>query len=334
MKTKNQQRVRIYSPEDLNSRWYLYYTVDGKMIKLYSDLGKHKTYRKRLEAASELASELDAKIGKGYYGLIPFDVPYRVYVGDALNKGLVAKKDSISHKTFLDYSCALRFFLKGLDDLCLGELMAEELNRKHVKAVMDYMANKHNWKPLNYNKHMRYLKTVFAEVVELGIIAENPIRDIKTKTVIKTYDAHIPFDDETHKIVFNNMREEYFNFYVFCSFIYYCGIRPKELSLLKCSDIDIKNQQINISSESSKTNRKRIVPILGTILDDLMKFDLSNPNNYLFGYKGCPKNNKNAYTNFCPSPLPMSKNSASEAWRQHVKRVSIYLKNLDFTPGF
>ena len=72
--------------------------------------------------------------------------------------------------------------------------------------------------------------------------------------------------------------------WLFCQFIYYCAIRPNELTQLQISHINLDKKNISIPSYISKNKKQSVVTIPESFINDLKKLELQElpPEYYLF----------------------------------------------------
>lgn len=124
--------------------------------------------------------------------------------------------------------------------------------------------------------------------------------------------------DKEHQTVFNKLKELHKNYYVFCSVVYYMGIRPGELIKIKCSDVLMEKEVIIVGSKNSKNKKARVVPIIGTIKEHLANFDLSNPDYYLFGSHTTSRTPGLVSNYFSPNPFQIKRKYPTDLWRRIV----------------
>ncbi|MDV4026057.1 integrase, partial [Elizabethkingia anophelis] len=246
---------------------------------------------------------------------------------DALDFAMEKKKAVLSPKSYLDYSCTVNFFKLAISHLKFNKLPISNCQRIHVKSVLDYLQEERSWTAKNYNKHLGYIKSVFSELVEWELISSNPVRDIRTQKEEKT-ESNIPLTDEEHKIVFDFLKKRNYNFYVYCSFIYHCGIRPYELTQIKCKYINLEENLIFLPAEITKNDNDSYVPILGNLKELIKNFDLSNPEHYMFG-TWIPNGGRHSQRSwFCPNAYRVKRDTATKLWNTLVKKELGINKNL------
>lgn len=313
--------VRIYSPTDMNARWYVYiYNNETQKIikKIAKGINNHVDYASRMAASEALKSILELKLKEG----INIDSSSKqklksLKVCDALDFGLEKKEASLKKKSHGSYGGTVNFFKKAIIELKFQNIMIADFERFHVKSVMDHIQKERKWTGKEYNKNLGYIKSIFSELVEWEYIKSNIIRDIRPKKEEKT-EGYVQATNKQHKLIYGHLKKIDYNFYLFCSIEYYLGIRPNEILLLKCGDINLEIEVIRILSEDAKDGSYRYVPIFEPILKMLKKLNLSNKDHYLIGRPksyGC-RFFKNEY--FCPNPYPIKRDTATRKWKEYV----------------
>lgn len=313
--------VRISSSTDMKYRWYVYvYNTETQKIikKISKGLNASNDYSERMFAAEILKTTLELKLKSG----IELNPALKkktesVKVCDALDSGWEKKKSDLKKGSHGNYECAVKFFKASIIKLKFNNINIHEFERFHVKSVMDDIQKDRNWSGKEYNKNMGYIKSIFSELVEWEYIKSNIVKDIKPKKEIKT-EGYILATDKQHKKISKHLRETDYNFYIFYSIEYYLGIRPKEILLLKCGDVNIEHKIIRIASEDAKDNSYRYVPIFEPVLSLLKKLNLSNKDYYLIGRPkpyGC-RFFKHEY--FCPNPYSIKRDTATRKWKEYI----------------
>lgn len=306
-------------PLESGKDWYVWFRFNGVLKFVKTGINKIPDYTERLEETNALADVLKDKLQKGW---IPTKKEKEVekitlLFNNALDFGLEKKKPSISEKTYLDYRCTVRFFKSSAKRLDFDRINIANCERFHVKSIMDDLQQQKKWTAKNYNKHIGYIKSIFSELVEWEQIKSNVVRDIRMQKEEKT-EGYIQLTHDEHVFVFAHLKEIDFHYYIFCSMEYDMGIRPKELLLLKCGDVDLKNGIVKVGSGASKNKKTRFVPIIGNTKNLLENFDLSNSEYYLFG-RPKPygaKFFKHEY--FCPKPYSIRRTTATNKWKKYV----------------
>ncbi|NAW50732.1 hypothetical protein GNY06_04810 [Elizabethkingia argentiflava] len=262
-------KVKHY-PLESTKDWYVWFRFNGgNPIRIKTGLNKIQDYNERLEEATALAEVLKEKLENGWIpnaANIYKSSIEKLTLYSALDFALEKKKSQLAHKSFLDYKCTCRFVKVYAKKMKFDRMYVNSCERFHIKKIFDKLQLDRNWTAKNYNKHLGYIKSLFSELVEWELISSNPVRDIRTQKEEKT-ESNIPLTDEEHKIVFDFLKERNYNFYVYCSFIYHCGIRPYELTQIKCKYINLEENLISLPAEITKNDSDGFVSILGNLKD-------------------------------------------------------------------
>lgn len=310
---KNNLEVGIYSPKDLKQVWYVYIydTNQQKIINKFSKgINKFYTIEERQFHAEALKRAVELKLKAGWSpevkkSKLPSPKTQQYLIEDALEFSLERLALKLEPKTIQDYSGTKRFFLQALKRLDWSGCDISEYEQYHIREAMLNAKQHRKWKNKNYNKHITYLKAIFTQLKKDYVISVNPVHGISSEKEEHT----TPYETLTPKeqtIVFKYFTEVRPNFLTHYKTIYYCGIRPKELLFIKCKMVDIKNALFVLDEEITKNDKPRRVPIPNDLLKDLKKFDLSNPEWYLFG------------ENYKPGFQKRGMNSSSNYWKTHV----------------
>lgn len=312
-------KVKSY-PIESGKDWYVWFRFNnGNPIRIKEGINKIPDFNERLENANILAEILHEKLIKGWIPIKQKAVITKdsLTLSQAIDFGLEKKKASISEETYKDYRNMVNWFKNAAEKLEINLIPISTCERYHVKLIMEHLHKEKKWTNKNFNKNLGYIKPIFSELVEWEYIKTNFVRDIRSKKEIKTEGYIRPTLEQKQKI-FEHLKSIDYNYFVFAAIEYYLGIRPKEILLIKCCDIDLHNRTIKISPEDSKDASYRYVPILKPVLDLLLKMDLSNPNFYLIGRPkpfGC-RFFKHEY--FCPNPYPIKRDTATRKWKEYI----------------
>ena len=312
-------KLKTY-PLESGKEWYVWFRFNGgNPIRRKEDLNKIHNYDERVQYGNALAEILEERLKKGWIPSSSKAIITRdsLTINEALDFGLEKKRLSLAKDSFKDYRCVVNFFKTTSKKLKFDRIPISACERFHVKSIMEDLQVEKKWTNKNYNKNIGYIKSIFTELVEWEHLKSNIVRDIRAKKEDKT-EGYIQPTAEEKRLIFEHLKKIDYNFFVFCCIEYYLGIRPKEILLLKCSDVNIKNKTIKILPEDSKDSSYRYVPILNPVLELLSNFDLSNPTNYLIGRPkpyGC-RFFKHEY--FCPNPYPIKRDTATRKWKEYI----------------
>jgi len=298
---KNQELAQIvaYTPPRLyvGKEWYVgWYSYDPilqgqrrKKIKLNHIPNKVE----RRKYANDLIIRLLEKLRKGWNPWIATEnsLSYSTFI-DVCNhySKLVTKKaqDGLYRSdTYTSYMSYLRNLKKYNEELKLPIIYIYQFNKQYIIDFLEYIYIDRNNSAQTRDNYLGWFKSFSDFLTQNGYLKEKPTEGIETfsKWTKKKEREYIPEDvliKARKKIEDINK-----NFLLASYILFYCFIRPKEMSRLLISDINLKNRTIVIKSDQSKNRRSAPITLPVKIIHlmiDLKVFD--NPGNYyLFSKK-------------------------------------------------
>ncbi|MGN1221261.1 MAG: tyrosine-type recombinase/integrase [Candidatus Cryptobacteroides sp.] len=159
-----------------------------------------------------------------------------------------------------------------------------------------------------YNNYLRFFIIMFNWMKERSHIDINPFEGIKRKSKKLTKKKRrVLTDDELSRLI-AFLETENSNYLLICLLCYYCLIRPKEISMLKCKDIDISRHTVRISEDIAKNDNTSFRTIPDQLMKRLAKVNLKNGDYYLFSGK-----------DFTPGKERIWSQKISDYWGQVVR---------------
>lgn len=300
---------------------YLYYNVSQVVVKkYYKGINIDPDPAERLSAAQDLQMALRNKLKSGWVPKtketsLPEYKPPIVFICDSLDIAINEMRKRLERKTVQCYECTVRFFQEMLVIFKWDKTYLHEFRIEHVEQLMKSISNARKWSNNEYNKNVTYIKAVFTQLVNDRFIKENPAHGIvsKKKEKRKGYET-LTAKEQTR--VIKHFKKVHPNFATWLKTLYHTGMRPEELRNVKCSMVNLEDEWIQLNEYITKTDDNRKVLIPKDLKNDLSKFDLSNPEAYLFGKFGI------RYTNyekdFQPSMNQLGINRANKIWKEEV----------------
>lgn len=317
--------VRIYSPENLNERWYVYVydTINRKIVqKFYKGINTVLEYQERMIRCEVVKESIEKEIKSGIVPKSekkvlpqPEDLGYNII--QAFDFAFKVFEKNLAKKTNQDYNSIYRAIKPEIINLGWENQNIRDFETYHIKLLLDATKQAKTWSNIRYNKGSNVLRSVFTVLKKEFIVKSNPAQGLEYLDEEESTPINLITPKEQTQII-NHFKMVCPNFNVFLKIIYQCGIRPNEIRQIKCSMIDL-NGNIFILPKSITKTRARKVPISNDLKADLLKFDLSGPDNFLFGISSpyCRRKNKL----FIVSPYQLSINVAGNLWRENVRDI-------------
>ncbi len=311
-------KLKAY-PENSDKEWYVWFRFNGKPVQRKKGINKIFDLKERKLEGLALAEALRIRLEKGW---IP--------------KSAQNYTEKIDRKTILEvaelsfelkakqvdevksYRTAINFFIKALKDLKMQHLNSHSFERSHAKRVLQHLKEKRGWTNQNHNKYLGLFRTILYEGLDLGYFKTNPFGEIRNLKVVKKL-SNIPPTDEEMQLICQELKEKNYGFYVFFMVEYYCGIRPKELILLKIKDLDFENRYIKVQEENAKNDKFRKVPMIGNVYDLLITCKGLDEDFYVFG-TWVPNGGRHSQKNwFAPNPYKLKQDTPNRQWKKLIK---------------
>jgi integrase len=317
-------KPKIYKGTGKNKEWYIWWRYNKKLFIKRDDINRIKDLKERLLEAEAISNYYFNKLRSGWNPLVP-DLEaiegLDLTLSDALDFAMDKKKSRLSHKTYLDYQCTIRFCKDAIRTLNLGKLLVVDTKRVHIKTIMETMMKQRKWSNLSYNKNLNYLQAVLSELLQWDIIPINPGHNIKHLQV-NEYISNVPATPEEHKIIKEHLETFHVDFGRFVQTLFYTGIRPVELTRIQISYVDMINRIITLPGSITKSRKERTVPINNSLYEIFESMNIfSYPGEYyLFGsFREKGKGNIGSHKDFICGPTQLKRDTATNRWRKIVK---------------
>lgn len=274
---------------DLKKRWYVGYffkhpeTNEFKLFQIWIS-NKFNTKQSRYKEASIIIETWSNKLKGGFNPFADQDKKLKT-ISESVEFILILKEKSTKKRTYQTYKSILKLFRNWLKELKYINMPIDYFNKNHAQEFFDYLLTK-DIKGRTYNNTLSAMRTIFNELLSREYIIRNPFALVKT---IQQIEPNInSYSIKELKAMQEHISKTNSGLWLFCEFVFYCGIRPAELVLVKISDIDLNKGQIVIQASNSKNNKSQIVEFPEPLFKSLLGKNLqSYPEDYyLFSKEG------------------------------------------------
>jgi len=317
--------VKIYTPKNRVGDFYvyLYDTLSQEVIKkFYKGINIYPDHEERLSAAEDLAKAVNIRLRGGWSpkkkSVLPSLIIESIDIGQACNKALELLKERLSNGTYDNYRCTTKFFNTEVKKQKWDKEPLTNLEAHHVEIILLNQKEERNWTNKEYNRQRVILQSMFKVLLKKSFIKENVVSKVPILIGEKIH-PYIPLTPKEQTIVVDHFKQILPNYNVWLKTLYHTGLRPGELRFMTCGMIRLNggdDDLLILPEEIIKTDRKRIVPIPEDLKKDLLKFDLSNPDNYVFGR--WKKRGGYSHEDFKPSPNILGINTGNHVWKNEV----------------
>lgn len=270
---------RAFDPESRKMR--------RKTIKLnhINGIGARKQY------AKDLIKRLNAQLLKGWNPWICKDSAnlktfeeavgrYESYLERMNESGLYRKETYAGYKSFTKI---LKEYVRLTPIYYIYQF-----DRQYCTNFLDYIFIERNNCAQTRNNYLTFLRIFSGFLVEKGYLKERPTDGIKpiNKRLIKKSRTDIPVATVAEIGVW--CREHDPHFHLACLLLYYCFIRPVEMTRLRISDFNIRQSTIVMRPEISKNKELQTVSVPSKVLKYAIELGIFEApmQDFLFSVKG------------------------------------------------
>lgn len=253
--------------------WYCYFTIDGKRKHHKLCLAEEVTKSQATELAIRwYRNELEPQLRKK-------QVPIEKYVAGFLDHCYSHQKT----KGYKRYKVALEWFLEYLRKNYPTLIYLGELDYEIGEGFIEWRKTNNRYKKKTafrtINNDMTIIKTALGRAVRLGLIINNPFREVKplSLTVAQSKNRSEMNPAETNEgrrltqqeidLLLDNAGAFYDVIYTLLS----TGLRLNELRQLTWSNIDEDSKHIFVDGDLKNQNSRRFIPVTKQLLQLLIK---------------------------------------------------------------
>ena len=319
-----------YTPPKLTRGkiWYISYYVQDpltkKLRRMRIKVNRGKTVKEKNAAARAIMGRLSEKLALGWNPLLERQAP-KAYkkLFDALDNFIDAKSRELEPNSMRSYNSfvrTLRNWLQnhGCDDSTYVCAFTEDM----AIDFMEGIESNPKISPRTYNNYLLFCRVLFDWMIERSYISENPFASIRRKTKKLTTKKRRAFTDEELVRLWTFLQDANPEYMLVCQFCYCCLLRPKEIALLKCSDIRPESQTVLVRGEIAKNDNTSSRTIPDSMMPFIRKLDLSRPDLFLFG--------KHKNYDFKPGKEAAEERKIAKYWSEVVRKECGFPMELAF----
>lgn len=325
---------------DITKSWFVYFdaihpqTNQKKRIQFRGSINRIPKKEQRLKAGNALVKFWKARIEEGWSPfeqlnaqLIYPSTPFIIALDFALSKCNNAKD------TIKGYRGTVKFVKEAATQLGIHNIPIFDIDKPHIKMIMDKIKADRGWSNHSYNKNLGYLGAVLSNLKDWKVNKFNPAHEIELLPEAET-EKYIPLTPKEKKELQEHLFIHHYRYFIYLLVLYHTGIRPKEVLALQIKDIDLDLRIITIrpdlERENSKVKTIRIVPIVEQLYLFFYELQLRNyPSNYFLfgspfekgkGNRGSTKEGRGAThpDYFKPSTTQIKRDTVTRLWKKIV----------------
>jgi len=297
--------------------WFIFFWVmnptSRKLKRVRIKINRIKDVRQRRRTAREIMAAIDQKLVLGWNPFLEKKAPQSFsLLFDVFDKYIAIKEKEMEEGSIRVYRSLVKSFKVwlegvGFDNKSYACSITHDVAQSFINKIEEEKSAR------TYNNQLAFFFGLFKWMVEKGYASDNPFAGIakKSKRLIKGKNRRMLSDQELSQLIayLKVENKEYLAMMMMC---YCCFIRPKEIALLRCSDLDLEKQVVHISGAIAKNDNESYRTIPDEALPYLRVLDLSKPSLFLFG--------DHPLYDFTPSRKLMCSRKIAKYWEFHVRK--------------
>jgi integrase len=287
---------------NLNEPWYIHFrytnpaTGKRKQFRFKKGINYYTTLEDRRREAKKLLNELKELLKEGWN---PWknEIEKPRSLGSTLQEMYNLKEATLRKESKRTYLYKFKHFTGWLKDLGYDQWLPGEFNNKQAFEYLDYCSGC-GFTGRYFNYHRENASMLFNMMEKREIITVNPFSKTARQKVKKA--SSTIFTEAQINQVRKHLRLHNMALGIFCDYVYYTFLRPKELIQIQIKHFDFTRYRINLTPEIAKNDDVRVVtipPALHWHIDQLRdggekylaKYSKKHPgakyeDAYIFGY--------------------------------------------------
>lgn len=300
--------------------WYISYYVrnpETDKLKLFRVKVNQFKGTERLQAARSIMAGLQERLAMGWNPIVervaPLATTPAFEVFDRYERIKAKEMEKQSLATYLSYIRVFRTFLLGIGFLPSSSILS--IGQDTARRYMDFLESERGVSPRSYNNYLSFQVTFFDWMKDKGYVSVNPFLDIKRKPKRLMAKKRRMLTDDELLTLFKWLQENNPEYLAVCLLCYCCFMRPKEIALLRCCDIDLRKQLVHVRAEIAKNDKESFRTIPDAMMPVMRQLDLSHRDWFLFG------DHPGVRSDFRPARAAGAKKRFSDYWAGTVREA-------------
>lgn len=266
--------------------YYVYNPFTERMQLKRIKINRIKSITERRKYARILIQQINKKLENGWNPIIEKDsVKEYHYIVDAIETYRRSKFPDLESNSIRSYKSFLERLIKHI--VSKDEKMYCGSFDKRIAS--DFMLKiKQTVGVRTYNNYLLFYKQLFEWLKEYAYVTDNPFSTIHILSKKHLKKNRNILTRSQLKELFEYLDKTSPRYMVACMLIYYCCLRPSDLSCLTPKNFDIKRKLIFISGEETKNDKDsyRVIPHAIDKYIDILELEETPANYYIFSDSG------------------------------------------------
>ncbi|MCR4564881.1 MAG: tyrosine-type recombinase/integrase [Bacteroidales bacterium] len=298
--------------------WVVVYWVKdpstGRLKRIRTKVNHIKPVAARRKAAAQMMAAIQSKLAIGWNPLVEKIAPRAgTEAFAAYDRFLTVKSKEMELQSVHSYRSFINVLIQwlrtyGFDEHTTITCVTHEV----ALAFMDSLEENSGISARTYNNYLSFMLALHGWLMDRGYISENPFSRIKRKSRHLIQKSRRVLTDEELQRLFSWLSKNNPEYLCACLLCYCCCIRPKEIALLKCKDIDLERQVVFVSGKIAKNDKDSFRTIPDQAVPYFRRLELSHPDWAVFG-------DQSGSADFHSGPKHLNQKKFSDFWIHGVR---------------
>ena len=296
------------------TRSYVYYRVQNpateKLEPFRHYFDRVKDLRVRRLQARSFVREINDKLDHGW---TPWETKAAPHLAKPLKEMLVhfmtTKEKILRPRSIPTYRSRTNKLLAFMEKVTDRIPVCHQLTPLLANTFMDGLMVE-GLKARTHNNYLMDMKSLGNWAVKRGYWHNNPFADIthlRNGAVEKR-----PLSDDEMSVMLTDIAKTRPAFMIVCGLVYYCALRPEEISHIKVDQVDIHRGMVRVTSASTKDHDGTWITVPAQFLPELVEH-----------IKGQPGKNYLVSVGYLSGETRKNPKSYAETWQKHRERLNL-----------
>ncbi len=273
MEKKEILQVKLYRPAQLYTGkcwyidYYVYHPIEQRMICRRIKLNHIKSKRDRRQYAYGLIRRLNTKLEQGWNPFIESEKSksFQLFT-EAMGHFIKLytrkyEQEEIREETYYGYVSYAKIVGEYIEEKKLSGMFIYQFDRAFITDFLDYVYLQRNNSATTRDNYLTFLRVFSGFLVQYGYHRERPTDGIFTIAKSKHKKSRIIITPEDRKRLSGYLADNDKWFLLACHILYFCFVRPKEMSYIKIGHINIEKQTLYIPGKTAKNYKDGVITI-------------------------------------------------------------------------
>lgn len=269
--------------KDWHVQFYVLDPANDKLVRKKIRLNNIKSLTERKKYGLRLAREINDRLYAGWNPFLEQSAPngFQMLI-PTLDRFISAKEKELRPDSLRSYRSFLNRFKEWLVQSGEQDVYVISFKENKASQYLNELYRDPKISNKTYNNYLIFMRALWNWMVENQYAVSNVFDGFSKKKEEVKQRTPVPVD--VRDKIKEYLEEEDKNFLIVCMLVFQSLLRPKEISMLKPENFQLKNQVICVPSAVAKNRNERFATIPDALMPYLLSWDFNKAKNdqYIF----------------------------------------------------